>query len=139
MIGWLDFVNDLTDKENDNPENLDRFCMVQLDGKRWVASDNSIKPELNQIGEIYRILHSRAKNSSQIVIGEKTKRTFHVQKNNGLMLQAIGGKNNLQNEVLCVGRSRKYLILGGLDQSKDHGQCFVEIDHVRQHLKDSGS
>ena len=135
MLGWLDFVCDLTSEKG---QNLDRVCIVQLDGKRWIASDGSLRPDNNtQIGDIYRTLHSK-EDGAEIVVGNETKRTFYVEKNDGLVLQAVGGKDGRKDEVLCVGKSRKYLILGAIALEKDCGQCAIEIDYVRAHLKNMG-
>ena len=136
MSGWLDFVCDLTSEEG---KNLHRVCIIQIDGKRWIASDGSLRPENNtQIGDIYRLLHSKRGAGAEFVVGNETKRAFYVEKNDGLLLQAIGGKDGKKDEVLCIGKSRKYLILGGIALSKDCGQCAIEIDYVRAHLKKMG-
>ena len=103
MSGWLDFVCDLTSEEG---KNLDRVCIIQIDGKRWIASDGSLRPENNtQIGDIYRLLHSKRGDGAEFVVGNETKRTFYVEKNDGLLLQAIGGKDGKKDEVLCIGKS----------------------------------
>ena len=137
MAGWLDFVCDLTSEEG---KNLDRVCIVQLDGKRWIASDGSLRPADNtQIGDIYRILHMKKADGIEVVVGNETKRTFYVEKNDGLVLQAVGGKDGKKDEILCIGKSRKYLIMGGIAQEKNCGQCAIEIDYVRAHLKNMGN
>ncbi len=132
MPGWLDYVSDLTDIRQGH--NLDRVCIIQLDGQRWVASDNSIKPDRDQIGQIYAVLHSRVQNNETIVVGDRIKRTFHVNRNNGKFLQARGGKQGMRNEVLCVSLVRNYLVLGGVLASKDSGQCRIELEYISRHL-----
>lgn len=125
-------MSDLTSEEG---KDLDRVCIVQNDGKRWVSSDGSLKPSILEIGNIYRLMHTKKGPDTEFAIGN---RTFYVEKNDGLVLQAMGGKGGQRNEVLCIGRSRKYFVLGGIAASKDFGQCAIEIDFVRSHLKSAG-
>ncbi len=136
MHTWLDYVSDLTSEDG---QDLDRVCIIQIDGKRWVASDNSLRPSDNsEIGQIFRLLHHKAAPGTEFEVGNKTRRTFHIEKNDGLVLQAVGGKDGRRDEVLCIGRTRKFLVFGGIALAKDRGQCAIEVDYVRAHLKNTG-
>ncbi len=140
MHGWSDYVLNLT-MSNDGYD-LDRVCIMEISGKRWCASDNSLRPSFDQRLKIWQIFHYRLTEhmttygDSNITLGSgKTMRTFYVHDNDGLILEARGGKGRHRNETLCAGRTKKFLVLGGQASEKVTSNLRDEIQHIRIHLE----
>ncbi len=131
MLAWQNYVCDLTD--SGDGRDLDRVCIIQTDSARWISSDNSLRPTADQLAAIWQVFHEQS-TKAEIRLGEVTVRSFNVKTNDGLILTAEGGKGGRTDEALAAARTKQFVVLGGMELSKDHGQCREEVDYIRLHL-----
>ena len=136
MLAWQNYICDLTDSHDGM--DLDRVCIMQTDSKRWIASDNSLRPTEEQMRELWHAFHVKLRNGGQIKLGSGRERTFAVNENDGITLKAIGGKDGKRDEALCASRTKQFVVLAGLVAERDRGQLEREVAYIREHLLTSG-
>ncbi len=138
MLDWTDYVQDVV--ANLDGRQLERICIMEVTEKRWIASDNSLRPTPEQLGKLWNAFHRKLQenvNTDQIQLGQGKVRTFHIRENDGRMLEAVGGKKGAMNEILAAGRTRHYVILAGHNVKEDNGRCKYEVKFITDHLSSS--
>ena len=136
MLDWQNYVCDLTDSHDGM--DLDRVCIIQTDSKRWIASDNSLRPTEEQMRTLWNAFHVKLRNGAKITLGSGKERTFAIMENDGITLKGIGGKDGKRDEALCASRTKQFVVLAGLAAERDRGQLEEEVSYVRQHLLTTG-
>ena len=136
MLAWQNYICDLTDSHDGM--DLDRVCIIQTDGQRWIASDNSLRPTPEQLNTLWDAFHRKLRNGTEIKLGSGKERTFGITENDGIILKGVGGKSGKKDEVLCATRTKQYIVLAGLALDRDRGHLEEEVTYIRQHLLVSG-
>ncbi len=134
MHDWTDYITDCITNMDDNYY-LERMCIMEVTGKRWITSDHSLRPTSEQLNKLCDAFNGII---DWIEIGTGTVRTFHVRENDGQMLEAVGGKHGAMNEILAAGMTRHYVILAGQIVKKDNGRCKFEVEFITKHLSSLG-
>ncbi len=137
MLEWSDYVTDVV--ANLDGRQLERICILEVTEKRWIASDNSLRPTQEQLNNLWKAFHDKLQenvNNDQIQLGEGKVRKFHIRENDGTMLEAVGGTKGAMNEILAAGRTRHYVVLAGHNIREDNGRCKYEVKFITDHLSD---
>ncbi len=131
-VEWQNYVQDAT--SSTDGRNLARICIIEVNQEKWVASDDSLKPTPDQMMKLWHAFHMKLSDKKEIQLGAKTVRTFYIEKNDGFIMETVGGKNGNVDEIMCVARTKQYVILCGQSVENDNGKCLAEVKHVREHL-----
>ncbi len=134
MVEWTDYISDV--QANEDGQQLDRICIMEVTRQRWIATDNSLRPTAEQLQELLSVFHKKQSRNicvDQIKLGSGKVRTFHIRENDGTVLEGIGGKLGNMNEILCVARTRQFVILAGHSVQGDNGRCREEVDFLKTH------
>ena len=108
---------------------LRNFAIVKYDREAYVTTcENWLLPSKEELSHIYNVLLSR-RNGDYV---ELKSARYKVTKNNGKMLESwLEGRTP---DVLCVGRSKQYLVLGVETDRNNTGNCYQEVSWVRENL-----
>ena len=136
MLAWQNYICDLTDSHDGM--DLDRVCIMQTDGQRWIASDNSLRPTSKQLNQLWNAFHTKLRNGAEIKLGTGKERTFGITENDGIIIKGVGGKAGKKDEVLCATRTKQFIVLAGLALSNEKGKLEEEVTYIKQHLLASG-
>lgn len=110
---------------------IHRACITCFDCNTWIASERSILLNLKEVELLYRYLTQKEIN---MPLKFKNK-TYAIETNDGFTLQCV---SNVSNEYLYVGKTRQYIILFTTQTLKGKDTCVVELDWIRNHIKDEG-
>ena len=129
MKRWRGYLDEILHENR-----VTKVCLLRLghsmyasSGRDFLFSDEEAEEIFNLMAthavnipcEIKGLLYTITENSDQIMVGSGS--------------YALGA--DMVDEVVCVGRSREYLIVATADKENDMGQCKEEVQYIRNYLE----
>ena len=127
MSEWLDYMTKLMEEGE-----VQRACVAVIDCKRWIASDRSILLSLKEVELLYRRLTEKSKTPLKF-----KDKMYNIEQNDGFIMQCASTVGS-SKEYMYVGKTRQFIIVATTQSLKAKETCHIEVDWMRNHIREQG-